>query len=110
MFCYKKDDPTGPPHTIQNVEEDVNQDVTNIQDGKKDYAVRGIKGPFWFMFVKHFHITQRFSINDMHCLCAGVMQMLLTWWFSTEHKKEAYSVFDHKTKVNMGLNSNKPTI
>lgn len=32
------------------LEENVKEAIVNLQNGKNEYMVNGIKGPFWFMF------------------------------------------------------------
>ena len=78
IFPYNKTDPKGPARTVENLQHDVNEVVKKIQENNKNYVVRGIKGPFWFMFLKHFNVIHGFVIDYMHGICAGVMKMLLT--------------------------------
>jgi hypothetical protein len=110
IYPFKDEDPKGPPRTVENLQEDVNQVVENVQANVTDYVVRGVKGPFWFMFLPHFNVIHGFVIDYMHGVCAGVMKMMLTLWFDKQHKNEAYSILDHKTTVSDRLSAINPNI
>lgn len=93
----------GPRRTVESVEQDVNEVVKNIQEDRKNYVVRGVKGPFWFMFLQHFNIIHGFVIDYMHGICAGVMRLLLVLWFDKQHKNKPFSVHHLKSKVSNRL-------
>lgn len=96
--------------TVESVEQDVNEVVKNIQEDRKNYVVRGVKGPFWFMFLQTFNIIHGFVIDYMHGICAGVMKLLLVLWFDKQHKKEPFSVHHLKSKVSKRLQTITPNI
>lgn len=110
IFPYQSENPKGPPRTVSEIEADVNKTVENLQDGNKDYVVRGIKGPFWFMFLKHFNITNGFVIDYMHGVCSGVMKMMLGLWFGKANKGNPSSYFKCRNMVNEYLLKIKPTV
>ncbi|XP_063403282.1 uncharacterized protein LOC134712602 [Mytilus trossulus] len=110
IFPYCENEPKGPLRTVENLQDDVNQVVGKIQTNEKNFIVRGIKGPFWFMFLKHFNVIHGFVIDYMHGVCAGVMKMLLTLWFDKQHKTENFSMFIHKGSVNTRLSSIHPNL
>ena len=110
IYPYKENDPKEPQRTTENLEHDVNQVVKNVQNNKKDYIVNGIKGPFWFMFLKHFNVIHGFVIDYMHGICAGVMKMLLLLWFDKQHKQEQFSVINLKSIVSDRLKAINPNL
>lgn len=110
IFRYQKDDPKGPQRTPENLQDDVNSVISNIQENKKDFVVRGVKSPFWFMFLEHFHVINGFVIDYMHGVCAGVMKLLLVLWFDKKHKNEPFSVFHAVSLVSSRLKSICPNL
>lgn len=110
VFPFNSDNPKGPLRTAQTLQDDVNKVVKNLQDGKKDYIVRGIKGPFWFMFLKHFDVINGFVIDYMHCVCGGIMKLMLNIWFGKDKKQNEGSYFKYRYRVSEYLIKIKPTI
>lgn len=100
----------GPRRTVESVEQDVNEVVKNIQEDRKNYVVRGVKGSFWFMFLQRFNIIYGFVIDYIHGICAGVMKLLLVLWFDKQLKNEPFSVHHLKSKVSKRLQTITPNI
>ncbi|XP_078533887.1 LOW QUALITY PROTEIN: uncharacterized protein LOC144820125 [Lissotriton helveticus] len=110
VFPYNAENPKGPPRTLDTIKSDVNSAIANIESGLSDYSVRGIKGPMWFMFLKHFCVTRGFVIDYMHGVCSGIMKLLMTIWFTKEYKHHSYSFYDKVKIVNVYLKQIKPTL
>lgn len=110
IFPYQKEDPKGPQRTPENLQEDVNSVISNIHENKKKFVVRGVKGPFWFMFLKHFNVINGFVINYMHGVCAGVMKLLMVLWFDKVHKSEPFSMYTSVSLVSTRLKSIRPNL
>lgn len=110
VFPFQVENPKGPARTCKEIKNDVYAAVKNIRDGKKDYIARGVKGPFWFMFLKHFDFLNGVVIDYMHGVCSGVMKMMLGLWFGKENKGNASSYYNCRSKVNDYLLKIKPTV
>lgn len=110
IYPFQEDNPKGPSRTAENLQEDVNNVLKNIHERKSDFVVRGIKGPFWFMFMNQFNVIHGFVVDYMHGICAGVMKMLLTLWFDKQHKNEKFSFITSKALVSERLKSIQPNL
>ena len=110
IFPYNHENPKGPQRTYEELKANVNGVISNIQEGKRDYMVQGIKGPFWFMFLKYFSPINGFVIDYMHGVCAGIMKLMLGIWFGKDKKGSGSSYFEHKNKVSEYLLKIKPVV
>ena len=50
IFPFKTEKPKGPERSVESLQTDFNKAIINIQENKKTHVIRGVKGPFWFMF------------------------------------------------------------
>ncbi|CAG2216785.1 unnamed protein product [Mytilus edulis] len=110
IFPYQEGNPKGPERTVESLQSDVNEVIAKIHQNEKNYIVRGVKGPFWFMFLKNFDVIRGFVIDYMHGICGGIMKMLLTFWFDKKFKHQTFSLFNEKNNVNRRLAAIKPNI
>jgi hypothetical protein len=108
IYPFQEGHPKGPPRIAETLQEDVNKVIKHIQERKSDFVLRGIKGPFWFMFMSQFNVIHGFVVDYMHGICAGVTKMLLTLWFDKKHKGETISFLANKALVSDRLKSIKP--
>ena len=110
VFPFKEENPGGPKRTKELVRENVNQVIQNIKNGKSDYMVNGIKGPSCLMYIKNFDFVNGFIIDYMHGVCSGVTKLLLTLWFSNNHKDALFNFHGARLQVNNMLKQIKPTL
>ncbi|XP_060573192.1 uncharacterized protein LOC132731094, partial [Ruditapes philippinarum] len=110
VFPYNHKKPKSEPRTSETVKSDIASVCENIRSNSKNYIVRGHKGPFWFLYLKHFDAINSCVIDYMHGVCLGVMKTMLTLWFDKSNKDEYFSVFKSKNTVNNILQNIKPTI
>ncbi|XP_060599450.1 uncharacterized protein LOC132753052, partial [Ruditapes philippinarum] len=110
VFPYNHKKPKNEPRTSETVKSDIASVCENIRSNSKNYIVRGHKGPFWFLYLKHFDAINSCVIDYMHGVCLGVMKTMLTLWFDKSNKDEYFSVFKSKNTVNNILQNIKPTI
>ena len=52
IFPFKTEKPKGPERSVESLQTDFNKAIINIQENKKTHVIRGVKGPFWFMFIE----------------------------------------------------------
>ena len=84
--------------------------LTNLQSGQKQYAVKGVKGPSWLLFLENFDIVAGMGIDYLHGVLLGVQKLLLKLWFSDTYSKEPFS-FRHLVGVlDDRLNEILPTL
>ena len=110
VFPFNSENPTNVPRTKETVKSDIMNVCKNINNGSKEYIVRGHKGPFWFFYLQYFDPVNSCVIDYMHGVCLGVMKTLLTLWFDKSKQKESFSIYEAKEKVNVLLLQIKPTV
>ncbi len=110
IFPFTKEDQRPEKRSCNSHSDDVQAVVCKLQSGQTNPVVRGIKGPCWFMFLKHFDIINGFCIDYMHCICAGIVKGLLGRWFSKEHKGEDYSAYGSLQEADRLLQQIKPNL
>ena len=66
VFPYQMQDPKGPQTTHAETEKHAQEALTNQLNSKKDYIVRGIKGPSWFGLLEHFNYIAGTGIDYIH--------------------------------------------
>ncbi|XP_069108930.1 uncharacterized protein [Argopecten irradians] len=76
-------------------------------EGKVGSTV-GVKGLTWFSFLPKFDMVRGVGIDYMHCVCLGVMKMLMTLWFDKSYKNESFSITNKLSVVNERLLNIRP--
>lgn len=110
IFPYIRDNPKGPLRNKQDTIKHSYEALTNLQSGQKQYAVKGVKGPSWLLFLENFDIVAGMGIDYMHGVLLGVQKLLLKLWFGDSYSKEPYS-FRHLVGVlDDRLNEIRPTL
>jgi len=90
IFPYIRDNLKGPLRNKQDTIKHSYEALTNLQSGQKQYAVKGVKGPSWLLFLENLDIVAGMGIDYMHRVLLGVQKLLL--WFATPIPKSP-SVF-----------------
>ncbi|XP_033726096.1 uncharacterized protein LOC117315808 [Pecten maximus] len=68
----------------------------------------GVKGLTWFSFLPKFDMVRGVGIDYMHCVCLGVMKMLMSLWFDKSYRNELFSISGQLSAVNERLLSIRP--
>jgi len=104
IFPYVRDNPKGPLQNKQDTTKHSYEALRNLQSGQKQYAVKGVKGPSWLLFLENFDVVVGMGIDYMHGVLLGVQKLLLKLWFGDTYSKEPFS-FRHLVGVlDDGLN------
>ena len=90
VFPIKEKQQKGPARAKESIKSDLHQVMTNINNRESDYVVNGIKGPNCLMYSKHIDFVSGFAIDYMDGVCSGVRTLLLTLWFTKEHKHASF--------------------
>ncbi|PIK38304.1 hypothetical protein BSL78_24855 [Apostichopus japonicus] len=102
VFPFNTEDPVGPKRTMEQILKDVKETVSKIKNQDKAYVTNGCKGPFWFLYLKYFNFADGMVIDYMHCVCEGVMKLLLKLWFGVENRNNKFSFYSCKVSTDYG--------
>lgn len=109
IFPFDKDHPKEPFRTKLSVIQD-SQKALDLQDaGAKYFTMNGIKGPSWLTFFPKFEIVHGIAIDYMHGILLGIQKLLLTLWFSPNHKGKPFSFYNQVSVVDERMQNIKPT-
>jgi len=87
-----------------------NEALMNLQSGQKQYAVKGVNGPSWLLFLENFDIVAGMGIDYMHGVLLGIQKLLLKLWFGYTYSKEPFSFQLLVGVLDDLLNDNLPTL
>jgi len=91
IFPYIRDNLKGPLRNKQDTIKHSYEALMNLQSGQKQYAVKGVNGPSWLLFLENFDIVAGMGIDYMHGVLLGIQKLLLKLWFGDTYSKEPFS-------------------
>ena len=97
VYPYSLNDPTGPKCSKEQHYSDA------AKAAAEKNTVNGVKGPSWLMTLHHYDIIQGTAVDYMHCVLLGVMKLLLTLWFGSEHKRSTFYIGGHLSLVDQRI-------
>ena len=102
VYLYDIRNPSGPKRTKHQHSSDVKKvvDEHNI--------VNGIKGPSWMMTLRNYDIIAGTAIDYMHCVLLGVVKLLMSLWFGSEHNRKEFYIGRSVALVDKRLKEIKP--
>ena len=102
VYPYDVSNPAGPKRTKDQHISDVNKVVA------EQNTLNGIKGPCWMMTLRNYNIISGTAIDYMHCVLLGVVNLLLSLWFGSEHSRNHFYIGRSVALVDKRLKEIKP--